>query len=1002
MSILSADKQYVTVEKGDNLWVIAKRHLGDGTKYKALASRNGISNPDLIYVGQKIYLYKDVSSSTPSSSSSSVDETKATIEHFGIQSNTDNTLFATWKWSKGNTASYKVLWTYTTGDGVSFVGNNSTITVDKDAPSTSRQSTYSIPSNAKTVTFKVKPISETKKQGNKEVNYWTAEWSNEKKWTDTTPLATPGTPSIEIEDYKLTASLDGINIDGATHIQFQVVQDNKKTFVTSNRDAAAIVTGYASHAFNIKPGHEYKVRCRAHNSEIKSYSEWSAYSSSDKTIPAIPSKISTIKATSKTSVYLEWDKATAAESYELEYTTKKEYFDGSSNTTKVTAGENTHWEITGLETGNEYFFRVRAKNAKGDSDWSGIVSIVVGTTPSAPTTWSSTTTAIVGENVNLYWVHNSQDSSSQTYAELELTIDDGSSQKTINVDIKNNVSADEDYIEETSVCTIDTTNAYIRWEESGVTKELRLGVQFEEGVQINWRVRTAGITNEYGEWSTPRTIDIYAQPTLDLTVRDLSVEESGSNSIDTVTAFPFYIYALPGPASQAPIGYHLSIISNETYETADNIGNVKTVSAGEAVYSKYFDTTDALLVKMSAGNVDLSNNIEYTVTCTVSMNSGLTVTDSKTFTVSWIEVTYVPNAEIGIDTKTYTASIRPYCETAMSINYIVESSTGEYTTVTNAVTYLVVYSAGVYVVTPKTIDVVEGGVVSGTVTTTDETVYHGIDVDGNEVYYCVVEETTTAPTGEYTKTTETVDQVFGEPVTGAFTTTGEQVYHGTNADDEEIYYCTVVERVAVQNVLLSVYRREFDGTFTELATGLDNTKHTFITDPHPSLDYARYRIVATTADTGAVSYYDMPAYPVGGIAVIIQWDEEWTEFDTTEDAVLEQPEWTGSMLTLPYNVDVSDNTKPDVSLIEYIGRTHPVSYYGTHIGQSATWNVEVEKSDKETLYALRRLARWMGDVYVREPSGSGYWANITVSFSQKHRDMTIPVTLNITRVEGGV
>ena len=44
----------------------------------------------------------------------------------------------------------------------------------------------------------------------------------------------------------------------------------------------------------------------------------------------------------------------------------------------------------------------------------------------------------------------------------------------------------------------------------------------------------------------------------------------------------------------------------------------------------------------------------------------------------------------------------------------------------------------------------------------------------------------------------------------------------------------------------------------------------------------------------------------------------------------------------------------------------------------------------------------MGDVYVREPSGNGYWANIKVSFNQKHLNVTIPVTLNVTRVEGGV
>ena len=62
----------------------------------------------------------------------------------------------------------------------------------------------------------------------------------------------------------------------------------------------------------------------------------------------------------------------------------------------------------------------------------------------------------------------------------------------------------------------------------------------------------------------------------------------------------------------------------------------------------------------------------------------------------------------------------------------------------------------------------------------------------------------------------------------------------------------------------------------------------------------------------------------------------------------------------------------------------------------------IPKKDKETIYALRRLSLWAGDVYVREPSGMGYWANVNVSFSQNHTEVTVPVTLEITRVEGGV
>ena len=167
------------------------------------------------------------------------------------------------------------------------------------------------------------------------------------------------------------------------------------------------------------------------------------------------------------------------------------------------------------------------------------------------------------------------------------------------------------------------------------------------------------------------------------------------------------------------------------------------------------------------------------------------------------------------------------------------------------------------------------------------------------------------------------------------------------------------------------------------------------------MDYARYRVVATSRSTGAVSYYDIPAQPVNEKSIVIQWDEYWSSFISTNEDETEAPSITDSTLKLPYNVDVSNSYKPDVSLIEYAGREHPVSYYGTQIGETATWNVEIEKDDADTLYAIRRLSKWMGDVYVREPSGTGYWANITVSYSQTHAKLTIPVTFNITRVEGG-
>lgn len=211
-------------------------------------------------------------------------------------------------------------------------------------------------------------------------------------------------------------------------------------------------------------------------------------------------------------------------------------------------------------------------------------------------------------------------------------------------------------------------------------------------------------------------------------------------------------------------------------------------------------------------------------------------------------------------------------------------------------------------------------------------------------------------------------------------------------------YCENEDGSATKGVLLSVYRKEFDGELTELVTGLDNNS-IYITDPHPSLNIARYRIVAISQTTGCVNYIDI-SQPVGESAIIIQWDEKWTSFDTELET--EELPWTGSLLRLPYNIDISEKTSRDVTLVEYVGRKHPVGYYGTQVGETSTWNVEVPESDDETIYALRRLAVWMESVYVREPSGVGYWANVNVSFSRKHCALTIPVTLEITRVEGGI
>ena len=186
---------------------------------------------------------------------------------------------------------------------------------------------------------------------------------------------------------------------------------------------------------------------------------------------------------------------------------------------------------------------------------------------------------------------------------------------------------------------------------------------------------------------------------------------------------------------------------------------------------------------------------------------------------------------------------------------------------------------------------------------------------------------------------------------------------------------------------------------------MENSTSRFVTDPHPALDYGRYRVVAKEKTTGSNTYYDLPGYPIHEPGIIIQWAEQWQDYITSDvDAgdSPSEPSWSGSLLRLPYNVDVSDNNDVDATLVEYIGRRHPVSYYGTQVGHTSTWKTDIPRSDVETIYALRRLSVYPGDVYVRESSGSGYWANVEVTISKTHKDKIVPVSLKVTRVEGGI
>ena len=730
---------------------------------------------------------------------------------------------------------FVVVWKYSTGDGVWFEGSNS------DIAAHIRNATYQIPDNATAVGVWVKPVSKTYKKNDKDTTYWTGTTVSATYYTSSLPPEQTSAPSVKIEKYTLTATLDNIDDSRADKIYFEVVKGNTR-FKTG---IVNVVTCRAVFSCPVNAGGKYRVRCIAMNVVGKTnvYGTWSAYSGEVSTIPATVTGVK-CKASSETDVVVTWTKNSTATSYEVQYTNNASYFASSPGNVSSVTSETTHAEITGLDSGHRWFFRVRAVNDQGESAWSTTVNTVLGTKPSPPTTWSSTSKAVVGEDVNLYWTHNSEDGSKATWTQIALIVDGVS--RTLEM------MHDSDNDEENEVYTCPLH----KFED----------VLFNGGTEILWRVRTKGIHADYSDWSVQRTINIYEPPTLELLIGD---------NDDILTQLPCSIISIVGPSTQKPIICHISIIAENDYESEDYLGSPIMISAGTEVYSKSFNASDSIiLVEISAGDLVLENGQTYKVIATVSMDSGLTAESSGSFTVYWDELSYEPDASISIDNDSLCAYILPFCED----------------------------------------------------------------------------------------------------------------------DNGEI----------INNVTLSVYRREYDGTFTEIASGLQNDGNITVTDPHPSLDYARYRITARDENTGSVSYVDLPGVPINEPAMVVQWDEKWVDFDYIEENEAESPPWSGSMIKLPYNVDVSESSNKDVSLVAYIGREAPVSYYGTQKGEGGNWSAVIPKTDVETLYALRRLLAWNGDVYVREPSGIGYWANINGSISNTHAELTIPVSFKITRVEGGI
>lgn len=469
--------------------------------------------------------------------------------------------------------------------------------------------------NRALMTFKATAGSKYKVRAKSQIGQLVSDWSDFSDNVEVATPETPPTPNVEITDFALTASIDNYVAVAGTQVYIQIVENDTKVF------AGAWLTPVLNRVTLSKTvgvGKKYKARARAKFDILQS--EWSDFSSNVETKPDTVKSITSIKALSSTSVQIEWTPATGASDYEVQYADDKNFFDASSSTSSDSmAATLTRRIIQNLETGKEWFFRVRATNSVGQGGWSNIASIVIGTKPAAPTTWSYNNVVSVGEPAKVNWTHNCEDGSSQTAAQIQVTI--GS--------------------EEAKTYSVTTAQTY-SISTTGVA----------DSTPIYWRVRTKGAIDEWGDWSVERAVMVYNPPSVLMTLTPGATVET-SEDPNSFEKYPIKVTLEAQPASQTALTFFFSIVSNDTYETVADNGMTKIVAAGETVYSTVIANPDSNTVnmKLTPGDVDLETNVHYTAFATVAMSSGLSADESSDFYTAFGKDTYSPDAEVIVDSN---------------------------------------------------------------------------------------------------------------------------------------------------------------------------------------------------------------------------------------------------------------------------------------------------------------------------------------------------------------
>jgi len=199
-------------------------------------------------------------------------------------------------------------------------------------------------------------------------------------FTYTAPPQPPAAPSNVTATPVSSSQINLAWTDNATNEDgFEIERSTDGTTFTLLAKVGTNVTTYSNTGLTASTTYYYRVR--AYNADGKSdYSNTASGTTLEAPAPALPAAPTNLTATAASSskINLTWtDNATNEDGFEIERS-----LDGASFSLRATVGANvTSYSDTGLAASTTYYYRVRAYNSAGKSDYSNTASAMTTNDP---------------------------------------------------------------------------------------------------------------------------------------------------------------------------------------------------------------------------------------------------------------------------------------------------------------------------------------------------------------------------------------------------------------------------------------------------------------------------------------------------------------------------------------------------------------------------------------------------------------------------------------------